>query len=51
MTSLDDLRLQAGRLMEACASINAKTLPAASVRPRRRSNRTPHKNEPRLARH
>lgn len=51
MTSLDDLRLQAGRLMEACASINAKTATAATARARQPRNLTPHKTAPRLARH
>jgi len=49
MSGLDDLRLQAGRLMEACAAINA-TADDQSVKLRRRRQTTLNrKTAPQLA--
>lgn len=51
MTSLDDLRQQAGELLATCQAINAKIETAARARPRPRRGRSSQQTEPRLARH
>lgn len=51
MTSLEDLREQAGQLLAACQAINSRIATGKPSRSRERRNKLSSTTAPRLARH